>query len=472
MDDCSCGGNLTNHGLIVAVGRRDIKKIELLLKSGANVNTTSNTIHGYTEQGRTPLIIAVRKGSGYETLVELLLNSGADVNKTDPYGFSPLMAASQTSEDHSYYLKRLIRLGADVNAADRSGETALMCACSGDNPNKVKALLEAGSDVNLARKDGRTALMKASFASHLSIVNLLIKFGASVNSSDIRGATALTEALSIANIPITRVLIQSGADVDEDGWNLFMLIASRGHSACIKQCIILIEEGKLRDKWEPIGSHLERLEFIKNESESTVNLICKDTLQDKSLKFARLLETSGANVNYVSESGWTALVVAALEGHIDILSFLIESGASVNAVTNSGWSPLMLAVFGNHCKCVQLLVQEGADVNVQGSARKSALSYAVEKGKVDLIKLMLRCSAYLERGLIAKSKTSEKLLKVAGFFGSVRRKGEFNVKNDCRNVIRRHLLSIKPPINLMYKIRQLELPFVVEKYLLFEVDPN
>ena len=472
--DCSCAGNVNNHSLITAVARRDIKMMELLLKSGAEANTTSNTIHGYTEQGRTPLIIAVIKGNGYERLVELLLHTGADVNITDPYGFTALMAAAQTTEDDSYYLKRLVRLGADVNAVDRRGETALMCACSGDNPNKVKALLETGADVNMARKDGRTALINASFAGHLSIVNLLIKFGTSLNSSDIRGTTALTEALSTANIPITRVLIQSGADVDENGWNMFMLIASRGHSTCIKQCIILMEEGKVRDQWEPIGSHLERLKFIKNVSDSTTTFICKDILPDKISKFARILETSGANVNHKAESGWTALMVAALEGHIDIMRFLIESGASVNAATNSGWSPLMIAVVGDHCKCVQFLVQKGADVNVQtqGSVRKSVLRYTVEKGRVDIVKLILRCGAYIERGLIAKSKTIEKLLKVAGFFGSVRRKGEFNVQNDCRNVIRRHLLNIKPPINLVYKIRQLGLPFMVEKYLLFKVDPN
>ena len=408
--DCPCGGNTNNHALITAVARRDIKKIDILLKSGADVNTTSNTIHGYTEQGRTPLIIAVIKGNGYESLIDLFLNTGADVNKTDPYGFTALMAAAQTTRDDSYYLKRLVKLGANVNAVDRKGETALMYACNQNNPNKMKALLETGANVNLARKDGRTALMKASLAGHLSIVNLLIKFGASVNSRDIRGATALTEALSVANIPIARVLIQSGADVDEDGWNFFMLIASGGHSACIKQSIIFMEEGKLRDQWEPI----------------------------------------------------------------DMVRFLIESGASVNAVTTSGWSPLMIAIVGDHSKCVQLLVQKGADVNVraQGSARKSALSYAVEKGKVDLIKLILRRGAYIERGLTTKSKTIEKLLKVAGFIGSVRRKGGYNVKNDCRNVIRRQLLSVKPPVNLVYKIRQLGLPFMVEKYLLFEVDPN
>ena len=141
------------------------------------MNTTSNTVHGYVEHGRTPLIIAVK--NRYERCVEVLLRAGADVNKTDPYGFTALMAAAQTTGDDSYYLKRLIQFGADVNAEDRRGETALMYACNGDYPNKVGSLVKAGADINLARKDGRTALMKASSAGHLNTVNLLITLGAS-----------------------------------------------------------------------------------------------------------------------------------------------------------------------------------------------------------------------------------------------------------------------------------------------------
>ena len=49
---------------------------ELLLRKGANVNTTDGT-------GNTVLIHAARIGN--EDCLELILNAGADVNNTDKY---------------------------------------------------------------------------------------------------------------------------------------------------------------------------------------------------------------------------------------------------------------------------------------------------------------------------------------------------------------------------------------------------
>ena len=54
------------------------------------------------------------------------------------------------------------------------------------------------------------------------------------------------------------------------------------------------------------------------------------------LNVSRDLITSGAEVNIQKNNGWTALMEAAKNGHIDCLRELITSGAEVNIQKNNG----------------------------------------------------------------------------------------------------------------------------------------
>ena len=91
-------------------------------------------------------------------------------------------------------------------------------------------------------------------------------------------------------------------------------------------------------------------------------------------------------MNHRTDSGWTALMVAALQGEPDIVRILLESGAHVNAVSNrNGWSALISSIVGDNHECVKLLIESGADVNVQvcpaksgSEPGKSALGFALE----------------------------------------------------------------------------------------------
>ena len=49
-----------------------------------------------------------------------------------------------------------------------------------------------------------------------------------------------------------------------------------------------------------------------------------------------LLIEKGADVNAVEEDGWTALMIAAGNGHKEVCQLLIEKGADVNAVDEWG----------------------------------------------------------------------------------------------------------------------------------------
>jgi len=109
-------------------------------------------------------------------------------------------------------------------------------------------------------------------------------------------------------------------------------------------------------------------------------------LRDKSPNVADALWASPAlDVNAVNASGETALMMAALHGHLGWAQRLIERGARVH---QEGWSPVHYAATGPEPKIVALLLDRGAPVDALSPNRTTPLmmaaGYGVE-GSVDLL---------------------------------------------------------------------------------------
>lgn len=65
-----------------------------------------------------------------------------------------------------------------------------------------------------------------------------------------------------------------------------------------------------------------------------------------------------------AQNGWTALQNATLQGHVDVVEFLIRSRADLNAKDVNGFSSLMYACSYNRADVAELLVRSGADVTI------------------------------------------------------------------------------------------------------------
>src|SRR5579871_1803735 len=107
-----------NATLLDAASRGDIATVKLLLSQGADINTR-------TEDGNTPLVLAVSQGAEYPKLVNLLLKKGADVHARNNKGETPLMNAVSWGSGHPISAKLLLDHGADATAKDNAGYTAL-----------------------------------------------------------------------------------------------------------------------------------------------------------------------------------------------------------------------------------------------------------------------------------------------------------------------------------------------------------
>lgn len=101
----------------------------------------------------------------------------------------------------------------------------------------------------------------------------------------------------------------------------------------------------------------------------------------------------GADPNMGEDPSRTPPLMRACEaGRADIVCNLLRRGAEVNRQNANGCTPLMDATDSNNPEIVSLLICYGADINLVDHGthtRKTALMLAAEKGKEQMVRVML-----------------------------------------------------------------------------------
>ena len=86
----------------------------------------------------------------------------------------------------------------------------------------------------------------------------------------------------------------------------------------------------------------------------------------------------------------SAIFSAAFEGHVDVVSELLEQQmVDVNKKDSYNSTALHWAVEGGHYPMIQLLLEKGADVNLRDELGRTALHWAASKGDEIIVQLLL-----------------------------------------------------------------------------------
>ena len=108
--------------------------------------------------------------------------------------------------------------------------------------------------------------------------------------------------------------------------------------------------------------------------------------RDDHVEIVRTLLERGAKVDAVAPRGITALMVAAQRGHVEIVKALLARRAFINARNDN--TALMYAAEFGHLDVAKALVEAGADLNVRDGDRETALGIARRRGHLDIVRLL------------------------------------------------------------------------------------
>lgn len=97
---------------------------------------------------------------------------------------------------------------------------------------------------------------------------------------------------------------------------------------------------------------------------------------------AEKLIKKGADVN---KTGWTPLHYAATNGHLALISLLLENNAYIDAESPNGTTPLMMAAMYGTAAAVKLLLQEGADPQLKNQQGLTAVQFAERGNRPDSV---------------------------------------------------------------------------------------
>lgn len=103
-----------------------------------------------------------------------------------------------------------------------------------------------------------------------------------------------------------------------------------------------------------------------------------------------LLESPLTQVEVRTAQDESALMLAALKGHVEICKLLIARDADVN---KPGWAPLHYAATGGHIAVMRLLLDNHAYIDAASPNGSTPLMMAARYGTNDVVKLLIDAGA-------------------------------------------------------------------------------
>jgi ankyrin repeat protein len=255
--------------LYLAAENGHIKLVKQILDIGLSANDKWG--------GKVPLNGAAY--GGRTDVVKLLLNRGANANAVDTgsggTGETALHSATRSEANTLNIVGLLLGAGASVNVQDKSGKTPLMNAL--DHRDIVFLLLQSSANLNLRDDVGATALMYAA-ARHLAgMIKVLVDKGGDINAQNNRGWTPLmytSGAIDSVDDPETvQAVLDNGADVnkpDVNAWTALMYAAQKGLNGAAR---VMIGAGADRDKRNKDGQTALQLATI-DAHKQIISMLC------------------------------------------------------------------------------------------------------------------------------------------------------------------------------------------------------
>ena len=357
--------NADETPLMHAARAGSVEAVNMLLLAGAKVNARESW------NGQTALHWAAAEGHG--AVVEALIAGGADIHHPSNARTTPFMFAVRKGDMQS--VKAFLAAGTDVNEKRVDFATPLLVAILNGHEDLVDLLLEKGADPNAEggstdlsvqgskARPIRITLKTPSYRDQLKDVGT--EGGNGANNSWGRPLQAAIHvanwhvsdefiAVNIDRMRVIRSLLKHGADINarntdmEPRWSgaryrrrqvgLTPFLAA-ARQADIEVMRLLLENGADPKLNTPLNITplmlVAGIAWASNQDRASEEQVLEATKM--------LVEELGADVNFVADTGETAMHAAAYRGANSVIQYLFDKGGKLDVQDKSGRTPLQVA---------------------------------------------------------------------------------------------------------------------------------
>jgi ankyrin repeat protein len=189
------------------------------------------------------------------------------------------------------------------------------------------------------------------------------------------GTTPLIHVARVGDADLIDFLLDRGADINHRnrmGKTALLTAADAGHADIVRQLKAAGAKGKGKDIDEAL------LYGAAKAGETKVVLA---------------MLRRGVDPNNHNEFEQPAIVVAAKEGHADVVKVLIAAGADYTTLLPQ----LFFTYQGPSIEVVEMLIAEGADVNLSTEDGRSPLMLAARGGDLKILEMLLAAGANINQ---------------------------------------------------------------------------
>ncbi|XP_053879469.1 ankyrin repeat domain-containing protein 26 isoform X1 [Malaclemys terrapin pileata] len=102
------------------------------------------------------------------------------------------------------------------------------------------------------------------------------------------------------------------------------------------------------------------------------------------------------DINQLDKENRTPLHLACANGHLDVVTYLVDNKCKLNLCDNDNRSPLMKAVQCQQEKCATMLLEHGAEPNLVDVNSNTALHLAAQTANISLVVQLLEYNAHID----------------------------------------------------------------------------
>ncbi|XP_050310455.1 serine/threonine-protein phosphatase 6 regulatory ankyrin repeat subunit A isoform X3 [Anthonomus grandis grandis] len=370
--------------------------INTLLQKGEKVDVTTNDNY-------TALHIAVE--SCKPLVVETLLGYGADVHVRGGKLKETALHIAARVKDGEKCALMLLKSGAGPNIATHDGNTPVHVAAKFGNLQTLLLLLEDGGDPQYKNKKGETPLHLASRNCRPDVVTNLIRYvkekkgeeaaALYVNALTENDESALHYVCTVDKLDVevpnsdrevVKLLLENGADVKlqtKQHETAFHLVASAGNNDVLLEMIAHMSPTDAQkalnrqnaNGWTPllIASHQGHIDLVNN------------------------LLANHARVDVFDQEGRSALHLAAERGYLHVCDSLLTNKAFINSKSRNGRTALHLAALNGYVHLVKFLIKDhNAVIDILTLKKQTPLHLAAGAGQIEVCKLLLELGADID----------------------------------------------------------------------------